>query len=233
MGFFDSFLGKSQQRDLSAANKRAEEYMSSGLANARTEMAGGRDRALNHLTPYMQRGETGSRMYSDALGLNGNDARTSAYGTYSSSPFLEAQRGAGDNALTRMFQKYNAQGMGNSGMSRLAVSRAAGEREAGNQSDWMNRLAGLGQQGGQFAGTAAGIEQGTGQYLADLESGYGQQRAGNAINYGNALAQSRSTGINNLLRVGGILGGMAMGGGGRAGGGQIPSWGARTTTTFG
>lgn len=203
--FFDAFAGKSQSRDIAAANQRAEGYLSQGRDNARTEITGGRDRALGHITPFEQQGQTGNRMYGDALGLNGADARTAAYGTYSSSPFLAAQQTAGNNALMNMFKRYNAQGMGNSGQSRLAVSRAAGEREATNQDNWLTRLSGVGQQGGQFAQTAAGLEQGTGQYLADVESGYGQQRAGNAINYGNAQAATRGIGVNNLINLAGTI----------------------------
>lgn len=205
MGFFDAFTGKSQARDLAAANQRAEGYLSQGRDNARMEITGGRDRALGYIQPYAQQGQAGSKMYGDALGLNGADARTAAYGTYSSSPFLEAQRGAGDNALMGLFKRYNAQGMGNSGQSRLAVSRAAGEREASNQNSWFDRINGVGTQGGQYAQTAAGLEQGTGQYLADLESGYGQQRAGNTINYGNAQAATRGIGVNNLINLAGTV----------------------------
>lgn len=201
MGFFDAFTGKAQAKDLAFANQQAEQSLAQGRVNATAAMTGGRDRALGQLSPYMTQGRAGSEMYGDAIGINGQPAQVEAFQTYSQSPFLQAQQGAGDNALLRMFRQYNARGMGNSGMSRLAVSRAAGEREAGNQENWLNRLMGVGNQGAQFANTAAGLESGTGQYLADLESGYGQQRAGNAINFGNAQAATRGIGVNNLLNL--------------------------------
>ena len=52
----------------------------------------------------------------------------------------------------------------------------------------------------QATGAMAGLQQGMG----DMESGYGQQMAGNAINYGNAMAASRNIGINNLMGAGGL-----------------------------
>lgn len=203
MGFFDAFTGKAQARDLQYANQQAEQRLAQGRSNATAAMTGGRDRALGQIQPYQQQGRAASDLYGNAVGLNGQDAQRTAYGTYSQSPFLEAQRGASDNAIMNLFKRYNAQGMGNSGMSRLAVSRAAGEREAANQVDWLGRIQGLGGQGAQFANTAAGLESGTGQYLADLESGYGQQGAANAINFGNAQAATRGIGVNNLM---GLLG---------------------------
>ena len=65
---------------------------------------------------------------------------------------------------------------------------------------WQNQLMGLGQQGMQGASAQSALTQGQG----DLRSGYGQQTAANAINYGNAQAASRSTGINNLIALGGM-----------------------------
>lgn len=236
MGFFDSLMGKSQQRDIQAANGRAEGYLATGRNEATGAITQGRDRALNQLMPYQQQGRQGSDLYGNAVGLNGGDAQRQAYGTYSASPFLQAQQGASDNALMSLFKKYNAQGMGNSGMSRLAVSRAAGEREAANQGDWLNRIQGIGSQGAQFANTAAGLEQGTGQYLADLNSGYGQQMAGNTINYGNAMAANRGTGVNNLIKLGGLAVSAAtgmpigMGGGGSTTPGTAANGGWTTTT---
>lgn len=205
MSFFANFFGKTQARDLARSNEEATSSLASGRNLARTEISGGRDRAMGYLNPYMQQGQAGSQMYGNALGLNGAQAQQGAYGTYSNSPFLAAQRGAGDNALTNIFRQYNARGLGNSGASRLAVSRVAQDREAANQGDWFNRIGALGQQGGQFANTAAGLESGTGQYLADLESGYGQQRAANAIQYGNALASTRNIGINNMINLAGTM----------------------------
>lgn len=222
MAFFDSFFGKSQARDLRASNQQANEALSAGRAGARTEITGGRDRALGVLNPFMQQGQAGSRMYGDALGLNGQQAQQSAFGTYSQNPFLAAQQGESENQLTRMFRKYNAQGMGNSGMSRLATARAAQGFEQQNQTDWLNRLSGVGQQGAQFANTAAGLESGIGQYLADLESGYGQQRAANSINYGNALAATRGIGVNNLINLAGTVARAATGMPSFGGGGAVP-----------
>lgn len=204
MGFFDAFTGKAQAKDLAFANQQAEQRLAAGRANATAAMTGGRDRALGQIQPYQQQGRAASDLYGNAVGLNGQPAQQSAFQTYSQNPFLAAQRGESENQILTMFKKYNAQGMGNSGQSRLATARAAQGFEQSNQQDWLNRIQGLSGQGAQFANTAAGLESGTGQYLADLESGYGQQGAANAINYGNARAETRGIGINNMLRIAGI-----------------------------
>lgn len=235
MGFFDALTGKAQARDLQYANQQAERSLAEGRANATAAMTGGRDRALGQLNPYMTQGRAASDLYGNAIGLNGQPAQEKAFQTYSQSPFLKAQENAAENHMLRLFRQYNARGLGNSGASRLAVSRAAGEREAANQTNWFSQIQGLGNQGAQFANTAAGLESGTGQYLADLESGYGQQRAGNQINFGNAQAATRGIGVNNLLGIVGTginayntFGRQPLGGGG-----GVPSWRPGTTTKFG
>ena len=204
MSFFNDFMGKSQQKDLSNANQQAQGYLSSGLNNATSSYNSGADKAQGYYGAYAQNGNNANALYGNAIGLNGQGNQQSAYQTYQQNPFLQAQQGSSDRAIYNQFQRYNAQGMGNSGMSRLATARTAQDNERTNQTDWLNRLQGLQGQGLQVAGQQAGIEQNRGQYLGDLQSGYGQQMAGNAINFGNATAASRSTGINNLLGLAGM-----------------------------
>lgn len=204
MSFFADFMGNSQRKDLANANQQAQGYLNQGKAAATEVYNTGADKAQGYYSPYAQQGQNANAMYGNAIGLNGQGNQQSAYDTYAQNPFLKAQQENSNRNLLLQFQKYNAQGMGNSGMSRLATARAAQGYEQSNQQDWMNRLQGLQGQGLQVAGQQAGIEQNRGQYLGDLNSGYGQQMAGNAINYGNAQAASRSTGINNLLGLAGM-----------------------------
>lgn len=210
MGFFDGVLGKSDAKRINASAQEAERRLAAGKASVRTEYGAGTDAALGRIDPYMRQGRQASDLYGNALGINGGEAQQGAYGTYSQSPFLAAQRGESENALTRMFRQYNARGLGNSGTNRLATARAAQGFEQSNQNSWLDRLNNQGQQGAQFAQTAAGLEQGRGQYMADLESGYGQQLASNEINRGNAVNAARQQGRQNLIGGLSTLAGAAM-----------------------
>lgn len=189
MGFFDSFSGSAQRKDIRNAQATADAALSQGYTDAQGYYTQARD----SLDPYAQGGQKGYTTYQDTLGLNGDAARAAAQAIYTSDPI---QQQLADTQLNRLFKQYNAGGMGNSGANRLAASRAWLE----NYGNWQNQLKGVGDQGLQVAGTQAGLTQG----LGDLAYGYGATKAGNAINYGNALAGTRNIGIQNLLNVGGL-----------------------------
>jgi hypothetical protein len=73
-----------------------------------------------------------------------------------------------------------------------------------NYGNWMDRYRDQGSQGFQAAGAQAGIQTQQG----DNAYGYGATKAGNQINYGNAMASARGIGVNNLLgAVGAGIGG--------------------------
>ena len=188
-------MGTSGQKDLANAKGAATQALTNGYNGA----MGNYNTAQGMYDPYRQQGQQASNMYGNALGLNGTDAQKSFGANYAASdPFREQNADFANNALMR---QYNAKGMGNSGTSALATQRASLERGSTDYNNYLNRLQGVGQQGFQATGAQAGLEQGKG----DLTYGYGQQQAGNEISYGNALAQSRNTGVNNLLGLGGLL----------------------------
>lgn len=86
----------------------------------------------------------------------------------------------------------------------------------------VNRGTSLAQLGKQFADTRAGLETsrgttlagletGTGKSLGELAYGYGQQTASNRINTGNAVAQTRTAPMNNLISlIGTGINGMSL-----------------------
>jgi hypothetical protein len=69
--------------------------------------------------------------------------------------------------------------------------------------DRINALSGFSGQGLQAAGGAAQLAGNTGQSLGNLSFGFGQQKAANAINRGNALAQASNIGPQNMLNLAG------------------------------
>lgn len=189
MSWFDSFTGKQQRKDLANAKATADAALSQGYTDAQGYYTQARD----SLDPYAEQGAKGFNTYLDTLGLNGADARKSAQDLYYSDP---NQQSISDLVQKKLYAKYNAGGTGYSGAAGLASARAAQEAYGG----WQNQLKDLGNTGIQVAGAQSDLTKG----LGDLAYGYGATKAGSEINYGNAIADSRSTGINNLLKLGGI-----------------------------
>lgn len=257
MGFFDSFTGKAQKRDLKAANKAADKFLTEGAAGARTELTGGytgadtflknalaaagagygranadltsaEGKALGLLDPYMETGTGANALYADALGINGTQRQRAFGDSYAASDPFRAQNQ--EMAAEGLMRVLNARGMSGSGYAGEAVARQALERGSQDYQNYLDRLFGASQAGQNAASQGAGIasnmgtaranlNQGLGQTradiftrradnsanrgnaLANLTYGVAQQRAGRRVGYGNALAESRGIGVNNLLKV--------------------------------
>jgi hypothetical protein len=194
MSFFGSLFGNDQRKDIEAANAKA----TGALAQGKTEAIGSYGQAKGYFDPYAQQGGRANALYGDATGANGVDAYRGAMSRYAGAdPFRDQNADYANNALMR---QYNARGMGNSGNASLAVARAQTERGAQDWGNYLQRLQGQGQQGLQATGAQAGLQQGIG----DIQSGFGQQSASNAINYGNAMASSRNIGPQNMMGLAGL-----------------------------
>ena len=192
MGFFDDFFGSSQRKDVAKAKTSADAALKTGLDQGNAAY----DQASTILDPFVSGGTTANKLYLDALGVNGRDVQQGVQDNYLTDPFREQNGQLADQALIR---SLDARGASRGGLAALAVGRANLERGSEDYNNWLTRLQGAGGQGQQAAGAQAGVATGKG----DLDFGYGQQVASNAINYGNAVAQSRSTGINNILNLAG------------------------------
>jgi hypothetical protein len=229
MGFFDSFFGKSQQRDLSAARDRATGLVNSGYDRAENYATQGRDSSLSYINPYIESGGRAETAYDDAIGLNGRNALSRSMGDFEA--YAAPEQAATQNALTATLRRYNAGngGGGPSGGLALATARTYADRYGDMRSRWLDRIGGRGQQGFQASQAGAGIQSDYYGRMGDYATGRSGTLAGNEINYGNALAASRGTGINNLLKVGEIGGKIAAAAmgvppvGGSTGSGSQPS----------
>lgn len=184
MGWLDAFTGKAQQKALTAANAQANAALDSGYGESKDYY----NEAYDNLTPYAQQGQQGSKMYMDLLGLNGAEARAAAQGIITSDPQWSGKMAQDSNAVLRMM---NSRGAGAGGAAALAGQRVLTQ----NYGNAMDRYGQLGQQGAQVAGQQSQIRMGQG----DNAYGYGATKAGNTINYGNAMAQAKGIGVNNLL----------------------------------
>lgn len=193
MGFFSDFTGASARKDVNAANSKANAALDKGYNASQ----GYYDEAADSFDPYVDQGGKASTFYGNALGLYGDEARAAAQDTIASDPMWSGKLALDSN---NVLKNLNARGMGASGAAALAGQRVLTE----NYGNWLDRYANLGRQGFEATGQQAGIRTGQG----DNAYGYGATKAANAINYGNAMAGTRNTGINNVL---GILGTAAKG----------------------
>ena len=201
MGLFDSFTGARQRRDIGHGNEVYNAQIRKALNAGRGYLREGRDNALAAYSPYSQGGEAGFNLYADAVGARGADARQAAFENFEGDPFRDYANTNTENALRDVFRRYNAGGMADSGANRLATGRVAGEFARQDIANYLNRLQGLGNTGLAAAGGEAGVHQSSGAQLADLETSARSALGNQGINYGNALAGSRTIGINNLMNL--------------------------------
>jgi hypothetical protein len=189
MGLLSSFLGKDQRRDLEAANAQATGQVNQGYAQGDARYA----EAENMFAPYAQGGQQGQKIYDDLLGINGPQAQQAAQGIYAGDKYEQDALNQGNNAMLRYF---NARGNVGSAAPLLAGARAAGERYG----SWRDLFRGRGEQGYQATNAMAGLRANRG----DMAIGRGTTLAGNSVNFGNAMAANRNTGINNLMGIAGL-----------------------------
>lgn len=248
MGVFDNITGGKAQKTIAGAYKGYRDQIAGSGAAAKGHLGEGYQSALSRYSPYAQYGQSGidaNQLYANALGVNGADARQSAFGVYQDDPFrAEANRNT-ENELTNMFSRYNAAGLGNSGASRLAVGRIADETARNDIANWLNRIQGFGNQatgvGMQTAGAQAGLDTGYGQDMANLETNMGNALAQSHLGHGQFEAQNANTGINNMMRFGELgakIAAAAMGMPPAAGSpaphsGAYQPWASGTTVSFG
>lgn len=192
------------------ANDRAQNLTNAGFNKARTNINSGFDQAQGFLEPFAASGQRGFDLFQDSIGVNGQPGFDRAFSTFQGDPFREFANQDTENRLTDLFRRYNAQGLADSGASRLAAGRVAGEFARRDVNDFRDRLAGSGQTGLNIAGQQANLATNRATNLANLDTRQGLTNAGREISFGNAMASSRSTGLNNLLALGGtVLSGFA------------------------
>jgi hypothetical protein len=180
MGLLGSFFGKDQAKDLAAAKGQSDEALAKGFNRA----YGDYSNAAKGYDPYVQQGQEANALYSKML-----MGDPQAISTLTGNPLFNGTLGADFLATQRA---GNAAGWG-AGKEALAGQRVFQQ----NTGSFLDRYRDQGQQGLQATGARSNALMGRG----DLAYGHGATLAGNEINYGNAMAANRSTGINNLMGV--------------------------------
>lgn len=196
MGFFSNLTGGESRRDIKKAKAKAEGYLQAGFDEAQPRY----EEAYQLFEPYAQSGQQANERYNQLLGLGTPEERDAAQATYLSDPAFQGMLGIESN---RLLKQLNARGETYGGKAALAGARVGLE----GYGNYLNRLLGQGQTGFNATTNQAGIRTGQG----DMRYGLGTTLAGNEINAGNAIAATRSTGINNLIGAVGTLGEAAGG----------------------
>jgi hypothetical protein len=211
--FRDEMLNKELQSQFNARGLGGSGRFASALSRASLER--GSQDLQQYLTRLEGQAARGQNVASQVAGYEANAGNTIAglrQGTGSQLASIEQNRGSTLGNLEQ--NRGNVTGQ-------MEVNRGT---VLGSQD--INRGNALADITDRYANTRAGIESGTAQQLA-----------ANRINVGNGLAQTRSTGMNNLIGLGGLAlsayTGMPTGIGGRSSTtpGTAANGGWQTTTT--
>lgn len=184
MGLFDNLTGGASRRDIKKSRDKAAGYVQSGYDEAQPRY----EEAYQLFEPYAESGQQANERYNQLLGLGTPEERDAAQQTYLDDPAFQGMLGLESN---RLLKQLNARGQTYGGTAALAGARVGLE----GYGNYLNRLQGQGQQGFNASTNQANIRTGQG----DMRYGLGTTLAANEINAGNAIAGTRSTGINNLL----------------------------------
>ena len=204
MGLLDGFFGGRQRKDLGFANQQYGANLRKARNTGTAHLRSGAAEAQGYLEPFARGGQDAFNLYRDATGAGGEEGYARAFENFEANPFREFANQETANALRDVYRRYHGAGMGDSGVSRLAVGRTAGQFARQDVEDYLRRLAGLGQTGVGVAGNQANIAQSTGQQLADLDTSVFSALGNQAISHGNAMASTRNIGLNNLLGLAGL-----------------------------
>jgi hypothetical protein len=217
MGLWDSFMGKDQRNDISAANSLAQQRITGGLADYTNTSKDYLDKSLAFLQPGVESGNQTLKLLGDILGLNGQGAQSSYFSNFQNDPGFNATLDAGVQAADR---SAAARGLSRSGGQQRSLFDFGQRLQNDFFNQRTNNLFGLMGVGQNAANTSAALTSNTGQGIADAQFGTGQLLANQATNYGNAMAQSRSIPINNILGFGNMFASILGGGGGGGQAGQ-------------
>lgn len=207
MSLFDAFLGKSQRRDIQQSSAMAADRYKEGLEDFTSTQNKFLDRSVDFLQPDIGTGRDAQNVLRAALGLDGPEAQSAFFQNFQTDPGFQAATQAGidqlDNSAASRGQLF-------SGGQIRDVADYGARRMEGAFDNRLSRLQQLGQTGSTQATNAAQLTSQAGNQIAGAQFGTNQLLANNAINTGNAVAQTRSIPINNLL---GIAGAAAKGAG--------------------
>lgn len=221
-GFFDTLFGGGAEREAAERNRavtqqygtEAQGYLTGGYNTG----VGNLNQAINAYNPLSTLATKyggASDLYLDALGVNGPAGNTRAINAFQTTPGYTLARDQGLEALDRRRAITGMYASGNADQD--ALNYTTNLLYSTQYQPWITNLANAGQQGGQYATTAAtGQAAGYGS-LANLAQQYASSQAGVAGNVAGGLtsannlqAQGEASGAKNLLGAGLSLASLAM-----------------------
>lgn len=190
MGFFQSFMGNDQRRDIQKANKKATKYINTGY----DDTMGFKNQAYGLYDPVTQQGRAAYDLYTNALGLNGGDKAQSASDTIYNNPLFRDMNNYTQRENQALFNSRGDSAGGNAQWAAQDVTQK-------NLMNYLAMIRGVGDRGDQATNAQANIRLGQG----DLAWGRAGTLAGQEINKGNALAAARSIGPQNMINLAGTV----------------------------
>ena len=204
--FWDAFTGKSQRNDILQGQEQANKAIQQALGQASGTTNEYLDRSLGFLAPQLQTGGNAISLLGDVLGVNGQGPQQAYFNNFQNDPGFQATLNAGVGALDASAANKGLLRSGGQMKSLFDFGQRHLSDAFNTRTNNLFNLAGFGKDA---AGTSAGLTANAGQSLADMQFGTGQLFANNAINTQNAVAQSRSTPINNILGLGNMFANVA------------------------
>jgi len=186
MGFIQDFMGTTGRGDINAAKGRADSDLRTGYNTGRSDIGG----AIDRLNPIAAGGQSAYARLLASLGVNGAAAQGGVEGEYMADPIQNQLMDRITKANTRAF---TSRGMNNSGAATQSLTNSL----LANWKQYQDQLSGAAAPGIAATGQQAGLQKDQG----DMAYGYGATQAGNDINYGNAIAATRTQGINSLVKL--------------------------------
>ncbi|MBS0529758.1 MAG: hypothetical protein JSS22_10260 [Proteobacteria bacterium] len=222
-GFFDTLFGGGAEKEAANANRALyNTYQQQGtgyLDNALGQSSGVLNSALGAYAPVSNLASMyggGSKLYLDALGVNGGDAQKAAQSSYTSSPGYQFSLDQGLQALQRTHAAAGNLNSGNADADTLKYAQGLASQDYNN---WLTNLSGVNNNALTAANAAAGGQAGVYGSLANLYQNDASNRVnllGNStsgqVSANNLQAQGEAAGAKNLLGLGLGVAGLATGG---------------------
>jgi len=190
MGLFDIFSGD-DMRNAAAAKEAAIRQGYSDLASlfgqGRDALTANATQSAGYYQPVYDTALRGYDAYADALGLNGDEGVARAQAMHQRAPGYDAQLQAGLDAIDR---GAAARGTLSSGGTRAAEMKYGSDLAAQGWSNYLDALAGYGNQALNSAGGLSDIYGKLGSGLDTSYRGQGQGAYNAAVGIGDAQADA-------------------------------------------
>lgn len=159
------------------------------------------DTMVSLMSPFVNAGKKSLGAQEDLMGLNGPEAKAAAIAALESSPEMAAMMSSGENAMR---QNATATGGLRGGNLMAAMAKFRPELLSGMIDQQFSRLGGMTSMGQSTAAGQAGAGIRTGDAISRLMEQKGAALAGGQLAEGGA----NRTAFNDVMKIGGALGGL-------------------------